>query len=80
MACRFLKSSAVSLLLPGAIIAFSHVSKTLAYHSTKVSVAEWLRRQTRNLLGSPAQVQILSLTFVLKLVFVFLFFASSCMC
>ena len=27
-----------------------------------VSVAEWLRRQTRNLLGSPAQVRILSLT------------------
>ena len=29
----------------------------------KVSMSEWLRRQTRNLLGFPAQVQILLLTF-----------------
>ena len=31
--------------------------------SSQVSMAEWLRRQTRNLLGFPAQVQILLLTF-----------------
>lgn len=29
----------------------------------KVAMAEWLRRQTRNLLGSPAQVRILLATF-----------------
>jgi hypothetical protein len=32
---------------------------------SKVAMAEWLRRQTRNLLGSPAQVRILLATFLL---------------
>lgn len=31
-----------------------------------VALAEWLRRQIRNLLGSPAQVQILQATFFKK--------------
>ena len=43
---------------------------TIQYDS-QVSMAEWLRRQTRNLLGFPAQVQILLLTFfcILKWLF-----------
>lgn len=36
---------------------------------SKDTVAEWLKRQTRNLLGSPAQVRILSVSLFFFLLF-----------